>query len=122
MRECLAHLSTNGSKAFSRVIGLTNRPLSKEDSLLATGDKRWDLHSGMDLERDVDAVAEKLKAIEGIDQVSYVYFTCESGLAVTRRRANNTNTRARQPTRPMVKTTRLSNAPMLQSFPTPSKP
>ena len=76
MRECLAHSSTNGSKAFSRVIGLTNRPLRKEDSLLDTGDKRWELHSGVDLEYDVDTVAEKLKAIEGVDQVNYVYFTC----------------------------------------------
>ena len=79
MRECLAQFSPNGSKAFSRVIGLTNRPLRKENCLLDTGDKRWDLHSGIDLERDVDAVAEKLQAIEGIDQVNYVYFTCESG-------------------------------------------
>ena len=85
MRECLAHSSPNGSKTFSRIIGLTNRPLRKEDTLLDTGDKRWDLHCGIDLERDVDAVAEKLKAIEGIDQVTYVYFTCESGLAVIHR-------------------------------------
>ena len=85
MRECLAHSSPNGSKAFSRVIGLTNRPLRKEDFLLDLEDKRWDLHSGIDLERDVDVVAERLKAIEGIDQVNYVYFTCESGQAIIRR-------------------------------------
>ena len=85
MRQCLTQSSPNGSKAFSRIIGLTNRPLRKEDCLLDTGDKRWDLHSGIDLERDVDAVAEKLQAIEGIDKVNYVYFTCGSGPAVISR-------------------------------------
>lgn len=77
MRECLDHPSTKSSKIFSRVIGLTNRPLSNEDSLLDAGDKRWDLHSGVDLEQGVDAVAEKLKAIHDIDQVTHVYFACE---------------------------------------------
>lgn len=77
MRECLSHPSTNASNTFSRVIGLTNRPLSNEASLLNAADKRWELHSGMDLEQDVDAVAEKLKAIQDIDQVTHVYFTCE---------------------------------------------
>ena len=77
MRECLNHPSTNASNIFSRVIGLTNRPLSNEASLLNAGDKRWELHSGIDLEQDVDAVAEKLKAIQDIDQVTHVYFTCQ---------------------------------------------
>lgn len=75
MRKCLGHTSSNSSNTFSRVIGLTNRPLSKEASLLNAGDKRWELHSGIDLEPGVDAVVEKLKAIEDIDQVTHVYFT-----------------------------------------------
>lgn len=77
MRKCLGHTSSNSSNTFSRVIGLTNRPLSKEASLLNAGDKRWELHSGIDLEPGVDAVVEKLKAIEDIDQVTHVYFTCK---------------------------------------------
>lgn len=77
MRQCLSHTSSDSSNTFSRVIGLTNRPLSKEASLLNAEDKRWELHSGIDLEEDVDAVAEKLKVIQDIDQVTHVYFTCQ---------------------------------------------
>lgn len=77
MRQCLGHTSSDSSNTFSRVIGLTNRPLSKEASLLNAEDKRWELHSGIDLEEDVDAVAEKLEVIQDIDQVTHVYFTCQ---------------------------------------------
>ncbi|KAF6241297.1 hypothetical protein HO173_000007 [Letharia columbiana] len=75
MRQCLGHTSSDSSNTFSRVIGLTNRPLSKEASLLNAEDERWELHSGIDLEEDVDAVAEKLKVIQDVDQVTHVYFT-----------------------------------------------
>lgn len=77
MRQCLGHTSSDSSNTFSRVIGLTNRPLSKEASLLNAEDERWELHSGIDLEEDVDAVAEKLKVIQDVDQVTHVYFTCQ---------------------------------------------
>ena len=36
----------------------------------------WELHSGIDLEKGADVVAEKLKAIDGIERTNYVYFTC----------------------------------------------
>lgn len=77
MRQCLGHTSSDSSNTFSRVIGLTNRPLSKEASLLNAENKTWELHSGIDLEEDVDAVAEKLKVIQDINQVTHVYFTCQ---------------------------------------------
>ncbi len=77
MRECLDHPSNSALNTFSRVIGLTNRPLSKDASLLDVRDKRWELYSGIDLQQDVDAVVEKLRAVRDIDQVTHVYFTCE---------------------------------------------
>lgn len=84
MRECLGNTSryTETENTFSRLIGLTNRPLSKETSLLDAGDQRWELHSGIDLEQSVDAVAERLIAIRNIHQVTHVYFTCELCLGI----------------------------------------
>lgn len=81
MRECLGNTSryTETENTFSRVIGLTNRPLSKETSLLDPADQRWELHSGIDLEQSVDAVAERLIAIRNIHQVTHVYFTSYTG-------------------------------------------
>ena len=73
MRECLSYPSPN---TFSRVIGLTNRPLTKDASMLPREKQKWELHSGIDLEKGVDVVAEKLKAIDGIERTNYVYFTC----------------------------------------------
>ena len=73
MKECLSYPSPN---AFSRVIGLSNRPLTEDVSMLPIEDKKWELHSGVDLERGPDVVAEKLKAIGGIEEISHVYFTC----------------------------------------------
>lgn len=89
MRQCLAHTSSNASQTFSRVIGLTNRPLTNEASLLDAEDTRWELHSGIDLEQGVPAVAEKLKTVKDIDQVSHVYFTCESGQQISLQRVKS---------------------------------
>ena len=73
MKECLSYPSPN---AFSRVIGLSNRPLTEDASMLPIGNKKWELHSGIGLERGVDVVAEKLKAISGIEGITHVYYTC----------------------------------------------
>ena len=73
MKECLSYPAPN---AFSRIIGLTNRPLTKDVSMLPSEKENWELHSGIDLERGADVVAEKLKAIDGIEGTNYVYFTC----------------------------------------------
>ncbi|KAL9124223.1 MAG: hypothetical protein Q9175_008249 [Cornicularia normoerica] len=70
------HPSTKASNTISRVIGLTNRALSKESlSAESRGNKRWDLHSGIDLEQDADAVAEKLEAVRDVDQ----FWTLQTG-------------------------------------------
>lgn len=44
--------------------------------MLPSEKEKWELHSGIDLEKGVDVVAEKLKAIDGIERTDYVYFTC----------------------------------------------
>jgi hypothetical protein len=61
---------------FSRVIGLTNRPLSLEDSFLPK-DSRLSLKSGIDLSGDIESIVKDLKAIEGIRATTHVYFTGE---------------------------------------------
>ena len=73
VKECLSYPSPN---AFSRAIGLSNRPLSEDVSMLPIENKKWELHSGVDLERGADVVTKKLKAIGGIEGISHVYFTC----------------------------------------------
>ena len=44
--------------------------------MLPNENEKWELHSGVDLERGADVVAEKLKAIDGIERTNYVYFAC----------------------------------------------
>ncbi|KAH6981575.1 hypothetical protein BKA56DRAFT_484856 [Ilyonectria sp. MPI-CAGE-AT-0026] len=69
MRECLSY----GTKhTFSRVIGLSNRPLSRE----ATGipdDPRLAIHTGLDL-TDQYSTYQKLETIPNIRDVTHVYF------------------------------------------------
>ena len=75
LRECLIYPSPT---TFSRIIGLTNRPLKREDMLLptdqATHSDRWQLYAGMDLSRGVDVATEKLGSVEGIGEVTHVFF------------------------------------------------
>jgi len=59
--------------AFTRIIGLTNRPLEKESARLPN-DNRIQLVSGLDLTTGVSAVTSKLQAIDGIEDVTDVYF------------------------------------------------
>jgi hypothetical protein len=58
---------------FDRVIGLTNRPLTKGEALLPD-DERLSLYSGINLSTGVDAVEAALKRISGIEGVTHVYF------------------------------------------------
>ena len=74
MRECLVYPSP---KSFARVIGLTNRPINKDVAMLPAQSNEWELHSGIDLTRGVDAVVEKLNGIKDINRVTHVYFTCK---------------------------------------------
>lgn len=59
---------------FSRVIGLTNRPLSLEDSRLPQ-DPRLSLKSGVNLSGTIDAIVKALGEVEGIEEITHVYFT-----------------------------------------------
>ncbi|KAK0756266.1 hypothetical protein N5P37_011181 [Trichoderma harzianum] len=70
LREALKYPTTT---AFQRVIGLTNRPLDKSTSFLPE-DSRLTLAHGIDLTKSIDDVVAKLADIEGIKDVTDVYF------------------------------------------------
>ena len=69
MREALTYPSED---TFSRIIGLTNRPLSKGQAYIAD-DLRLEIENGLDLSDEVQTV-ERLKNIDGIDTVTHCYF------------------------------------------------
>ena len=63
------------SSTFKQVTGLTNRPLSIEDSKLPR-DSRLQLVSGIDLTGSIDDVVTSMKQkIQGLDTVTHVIFT-----------------------------------------------
>jgi hypothetical protein len=62
------------STTFDKVIGLTNRPLTKAEALLPE-DERLVLYSGINLSAGVEAVQASLSQIEGIGGVTHVYFS-----------------------------------------------
>jgi hypothetical protein len=64
------------STTFDRIIGLTNRPLTKSEAILPE-DERLELHSNVDLSTGVSEVEARLKCIDGIESVTHVYFTCK---------------------------------------------
>lgn len=70
-RELLRYPTTS---TFQRVIGLTNRPLTKSASLFPE-DERLELYSGVNLQAGPAAVELRLKEINGIDAITHVYFT-----------------------------------------------
>lgn len=72
MRECLRYPS---KQTFSRVIGLSNRPLSREAAHVPD-DPRLEIHSGLDL-TDGNQTNEKLGSIPNIGDVTHVYFVGE---------------------------------------------
>ena len=72
MKEALSFPS---SSTFAKVTGLTNRPLSLEDSKLPRDD-RLQLISGIDLTGPVDDVVASMKRkIDGVGSVTHVIFT-----------------------------------------------
>ncbi len=70
LREALRY---PGNTTFSRVIGLFTRPTDREQ-LFLPADDRLVLASGLDLSKGVDDVANTLKGVEGIQDVTDVYF------------------------------------------------
>ncbi|KAL6408614.1 hypothetical protein AUP68_07558 [Ilyonectria robusta] len=74
LHECLSYPSTN---TFSRVLGLSLRPITVEEARLPQ-DERLELHSGLDL-TDKDQTLETLRAIPGIEHVTHIYYTAYAG-------------------------------------------
>jgi hypothetical protein len=66
-------LSYPTSSTFSRVVGLTSRPLSLEDSGFPR-DSRLKLYSGLDLSQDAESISTYLKSIGNISDITHVYF------------------------------------------------
>lgn len=58
---------------FSRVIGLTSRPLSIKVAGLPF-DPRLELYAGLDLGQDVRSIVTYLRSIERIEEITHVYF------------------------------------------------
>jgi hypothetical protein len=60
---------------FGRIIGLTNRPLSKAESNLPEDDKRVELYSGIDLRQELEEVKKRLSnTIPRLEEVTHVYY------------------------------------------------
>ncbi|KAF3069710.1 3-oxo-Delta(4,5)-steroid 5-beta-reductase [Daldinia childiae] len=74
MRECLSYPSKN---TFSRVLGLSNRPLSRETAYLPD-DPRLEIYTGIDL-LDKDQTRQTLETIPAIGEVTHVYFVAYTG-------------------------------------------
>lgn len=70
LREALDYPTPS---TFHKVIGLTNRPLDRSKSFLPEDD-RLVIVPGVDLTAAVDDVATKLADINGIEDVTDVYF------------------------------------------------
>lgn len=74
VREALQYPSPT---AFSRVIGLTNRPMDPSQFLLPD-DSRIHFASGIDLTGAVNKVVDELSGVPGIEDVTDVYFAGEN--------------------------------------------
>jgi len=70
LQEALQYPEPN---TFESIIGLTNRPLSKSEAFLPD-DRRLALYAGIDLSVGVKAVVERLEQVEGIEEVTHVFF------------------------------------------------
>lgn len=63
---------------FRRIIGLTNRPLSKAEADFPEDDGRLELYSGIDLRQDSDGVRTQLAGtIPRLEEVTHVYYCGE---------------------------------------------
>jgi hypothetical protein len=68
-------LSYPSSTTFSRVVGLTNRPMDLANSQLPIDDARLELYSGLNLRGEQPGVIEYLKAtVPNIQDVTHVYY------------------------------------------------
>lgn len=68
-------LSYPTATTFSRVIGLTNRPVDLENSQLPTDDSRLEIYSGINLRGELSEVVALMKdKIPNVDQVTHMYY------------------------------------------------
>lgn len=70
LREALNYPTPS---TFHKIIGLTNRPMNRSKSFLPEDDRLVTV-PGVDLTAAVDDVAAKLAGIDGIEDVTDVYF------------------------------------------------
>lgn len=76
---CKELLAYPNSGAFSRIVGLTNRPLSLKASGLPTDDPRLSLVSGVNLRGTIEDVKKSLgEKVNGLEHITHVYFTAYS--------------------------------------------
>ncbi|PLB44203.1 hypothetical protein P170DRAFT_416668 [Aspergillus steynii IBT 23096] len=62
---------------FSRVVGLTNRPKTVEESGLPQ-DPRLELYSGIDLRSSFENVVAQMQKIPNLDQITHIYYLAYS--------------------------------------------
>jgi hypothetical protein len=74
LREALRYPTET---TYRRVIGTLNRPADRSQMFLPD-DERLDLVSGVDLTASVEDVVAKLLSVEGIQDVTDVYFAGKS--------------------------------------------
>jgi nucleoside-diphosphate-sugar epimerase len=68
-------LSYPSATTFSRVVGLTNRPMDPANSQLSVDDARLELYSGLNLRGEQSSVIEYLKTtVPNIEDVTHVYY------------------------------------------------
>ncbi|PLB54866.1 hypothetical protein P170DRAFT_460875 [Aspergillus steynii IBT 23096] len=71
LNQCLRYPTPS---SFRRVVGLCNRPFSKQDSFLPD-DTRLDIIPGIDLTQSVATVTDQLKSkVKDVEQVEVVFF------------------------------------------------
>lgn len=68
-------LSYPSPDTFRRIVGLTNRPMSKAEGNFAEDDKRIELYSGFDLRQELGGVKTQLtNTVPRLQEVTHVYY------------------------------------------------
>lgn len=68
-------LSYPSPDTFRRIVGLTNRPMSKADGNFAEDDKRIELYSGFDLRQELGGVKTQLtNTVPRLQELTHVYY------------------------------------------------
>lgn len=63
------------ASTFSRIIGLSNRPMDLAESQLPVEDHRLEIYSGINLREDLETVKARMtESIPKINEVTHVYY------------------------------------------------